>query len=171
MRWLYLGGVALLAACGSAEIQSQKLKDGSYEVSCELPMDQCILRVQDQCRNQRYRIVEGTSEVKLLDAPPFEKAYHTSRLHLVCSDDGGEPLLGRKETTAAKAVPASNNVCATGDTRACVGPGACKGGQTCSPDRQSFGACDCGATTPPAPAVESAPPTPSAVTSPPPGAQ
>ncbi|MEP7051809.1 MAG: hypothetical protein ABJB12_15705 [Pseudomonadota bacterium] len=167
MRWLCLGGVALLSACGSAEVRSQKLHDGSYEISCELPMDQCIFRVQDQCRNQRYRILEGTSEVKLVDAPPFEKAYHASRLHLVCSADGGRPLLGREQTSAAKPAPASDIVCTTGETRTCVGPGACKGGQACSPDRQGFGACDCGAVTPAAPALEPAPPTPPVETSPP----
>lgn len=34
--------------------------------------------------------------------------------------------------------------CSPGDTRSCVGPGACTGGQTCGSDG-SWGACDCGA--------------------------
>jgi hypothetical protein len=92
MRWFGLVSVAaLLAACGAAEVQSQKLNDGSYKITCELSMDECIRRVQDQCRNQRFRILEGTSETRLRDAPPFEKAYHTSRLHLMCTDDGAAP--------------------------------------------------------------------------------
>ncbi|MBK7583411.1 MAG: IgGFc-binding protein [Myxococcales bacterium] len=33
--------------------------------------------------------------------------------------------------------------CPQGETRACVGPGACQGGQTCGKDG-SWGACDCG---------------------------
>lgn len=42
----------------------------------------------------------------------------------------------------------SNNTsaaCHKGDTRACLGPGACNGAQTCLPDHSGFGACDCGA--------------------------
>ncbi|HEY2409710.1 MAG TPA: hypothetical protein VGI10_27080 [Polyangiaceae bacterium] len=34
-------------------------------------------------------------------------------------------------------------VCAPGDTRACVGPAACVGGQRCGSDGM-WGVCDCG---------------------------
>ena len=157
---LFLVSVTLLPACATPEVQSQQLKDGSWSFVCQLPMDECVRRVQDNCRVQRYRILEGTSETKLRDAPPFEKAYHTSHLHLVCTDDGDSPLLtiSCEKTGAAKPAPASSKVCTNGETRACVGPGACKGGQSCSPDGQGFGACDCGPITPAPPATE---PTPS----------
>jgi hypothetical protein len=150
MRWLSLVSFTLLAACGASEVQSQKLKDGSWSFTCELAMDECIRRVQEQCRNQRYRILEGTSETRLRDAPPFERAYHTSRLHLVCNDDGANVLLslgGGSEQGAPKPTIA----CSVGETRACIGPGACKGGQVCLPDGKGFGSCDCGPNaTPPA---------------------
>jgi hypothetical protein len=167
MRSLWLGGFALLTACATPEVQSQRLKDGSWSFTCELPMDECVRRVQDNCRLKRYRVLEGASETKLRDAPPFEREYHTSRLHLVCTDDGDNPLLtiGGDKGGAAKPAPASSKVCTTGETRACIGPGACKGGQACSPDGQGFGVCDCGPVAPAAPAVESAPPTPAVDTS------
>lgn len=38
-------------------------------------------------------------------------------------------------------------LCSTGETRTCVGPGACQGGQSCLPDGSGFGPCDCGAAT------------------------
>jgi hypothetical protein len=38
----------------------------------------------------------------------------------------------------------ATTVCTPGDTKACVGPGACAGGQVCSADGRSYGACDCG---------------------------
>lgn len=38
--------------------------------------------------------------------------------------------------------------CVPGATQACVGPGACSGGQSCLPDGSGFGACDCGAAKP-----------------------
>jgi len=37
------------------------------------------------------------------------------------------------------------NACVPGISVACVGPGACKGGQICKPDGSGFGPCDCGA--------------------------
>lgn len=41
----------------------------------------------------------------------------------------------------------SSAPCAPGDTRACVGPAQCPGGQLCD-DKSHWGACDCGATNP-----------------------
>lgn len=160
MRWFSLASVSLLAACGAAEVQSQKLKDGSYNVTCELSMDECIRRVQDQCKNQRYRILEGTSETRLRDAPPFEKAYHTSRLHLTCTDDAADVLLSTdKPAASAKPAdggqkPAAARSCAKGETRTCVGAGACQGGQACLEDGSGFGVCDCG----PTPGIAATPP-------------
>ncbi|MEZ4227477.1 MAG: SUMF1/EgtB/PvdO family nonheme iron enzyme [Polyangiaceae bacterium] len=37
--------------------------------------------------------------------------------------------------------------CEPGATRTCVGPGACEGGQRCSPDGRLWGVCECAAST------------------------
>ena len=158
MRSLLLASVCLLTACGPAQFQQEKLNDGSFKVTCELSMDECVRRASDLCRNQRYRIIEGTSETRLRDAPPFERAYHTSRLHLACTNDGAEVLLSLDKPAvtdkpAADATKATAPLCSPGETRTCVGAGACQGGQACSADGKSFGACDCG----PAPAAPPAP--------------
>jgi hypothetical protein len=159
MRWLTLSTFVLLVACGAAEFQSQKLADGSYTFKCELSMDECIRRAQDSCKNQRYRILEGTSETRLRDAPPFERAYHTSRLHLACTDDGANVLLSVDSQKSA--APKGERSCAIGETRACIGAGACKGGQTCLADGSGFGSCDCGpAAAPPASEPATNPPAP-----------
>ena len=162
MRSLWLSGFVLLTACATPEVQSQRLKDGSWSFICQLPMDDCVRRVQDNCHLKRYRVIEGASDTRLRDAPPFEREYHTSRLHLVCSDEGDAPLasVAGDKSGAAKPAPASKKVCTMGETRACIGPGACKGGQACSADGQGFGGCDCGPVAPAAPAVDSAPTTP-----------
>jgi hypothetical protein len=152
MRWSPPLALALVSACGASEVQSQKLKDGSWSFQCELSMDECIRRAQEKCPNQRYRILEGTSETRLRDAPPFERAYHTSRLRLTCTNDGAEPLItlggDAKVPAAASASPTApaprSPVCSPGQTRECVGPGACKGGQVCLSDGGGFAACDCG---------------------------
>jgi len=157
MRSLTLGCLWLLTACGPAQFQQERLNDGSIKVTCELSMDECVRRAEDLCRNHRYRIIDGTSETRLRDAPPFERAYHTSRLHFTCTDDGGKPLisLDSEAPAAADAKPAAPRICAAGETRECVGAAACKGGQACLADGSGFGPCDCGPATPPA-----SPPTP-----------
>lgn len=175
MRSVGLVGLALLTACGAPEVQSQRLKDGSWSFTCELPMDECVRRAQEKCELQRYRILEGSSETRLRDAPPFERAYHTSRLTFMCTNGASEALvtLGSDDksvaakSSAAKAVPATSNVCTKGETRACVGPAACKGGQACLTDGSGFGACDCGPATPVAPPMQVAPPAPSIESTPP----
>jgi hypothetical protein len=175
MRSSVLAAWPLLLACGTAEVQSQKLKDGSWTFTCELSMDECIRRVQERCPAQRYRIIEGTSETRLRDAPPFERAYHTSRLHLRCNDAGADVLISTSgsDDSALTSVAASKaRECGVGETRACIGPGACQGGQACLPDGSGFGACDCGSVaasaTPvapgPAPVPDAVAPPPSATT-------
>jgi len=162
MSSLWLSGFVLLTGCATPEVQSQRLKDGSWSFVCQLPMDECVRRVQDNCHLKRYRVIEGASDTRLRDAPPFEREYHTSRLHLVCSDEADAPLasVAGDKNSAAKPTPTSSKVCTTGETRACIGPGACKGGQACSPDGEGFGTCDCGPVAPAAPAPEPAPSTP-----------
>jgi fibro-slime domain-containing protein len=39
----------------------------------------------------------------------------------------------------------ASETCTPGDTRECVGPGACRGGQMCDDDGAGWGDCDCGA--------------------------
>jgi len=43
------------------------------------------------------------------------------------------------------ALKAQNQNCVPGETRACVGPGACQGAQACSDDGSVWSACNCGA--------------------------
>jgi hypothetical protein len=58
----------------------------------------------------------------------------------VCSEPAGSAGSASPDTGGA------GSVCTPGDTRACIGPGACDGGQLCLPDG-SWGACDCGTAT------------------------
>jgi hypothetical protein len=162
---LVVGSGLLLVACGASDVQSKRLKDGSWAFTCELPMDECVRRVQTNCPNQRFRILEGTSETRIRDVPPFEQSYHTSRLHLTCTNDGATVLLSLDGAKPAESQRPAAATCTRGQTRECVGPGACKGGQACLPDGTGFGACDCGPVTPsPAPLpTESIAPAPASV--------
>jgi len=170
MPRFWLLGIIGLVACAGPEFKQQRLQDGSLQIECGLAMDECVRRAQDLCNNQRFRILDGTSETRVSDAPPFERASRSSRLHLKCTNDGAEPLLSLDRPAPVSAPPPqSTPVCTTGETRACVGPGACQGGQSCLPDRNGFGACDCGPAPAPAPVPNGANvPPPSGSTPPPP---
>lgn len=156
MRWSFLGSLTMLAACAGPEVTTQPMKDGSFAVTCRLPMAECLRRVEDRCPLQRFRIIQGVSATHLRDAPPFERAYHVSQLQVVCTGDDREslPPIADKAAGSPAVAPASHG-CSRGETRECVGPGACKGGQACLPDQSGFGDCDCGSTrAAPAPAAD-----------------
>jgi hypothetical protein len=157
MRWLFLIGSGCLVACGSAALESNKLKDGTWSFTCNSPMDECMQQVQETCPRERFRIIEGVSETRIHDAPPFEDSYHTSRVHFECTNGGAEPLFSfdDKKRADLKSPAAASAVCTPGQTRECVGSGACRGGQACLPDGRGYGACDCGPTASPAPAAPS----------------
>jgi hypothetical protein len=169
MRSLFTLALLLLSACGAPEVQSQRLKDGSWSFQCELSMDECVRKVQDNCPNQRYRILEGSSQTRMRDVPPFEKAYHTSKLRLECNNDSGDALIsfgGDKAAPASSTAPSAvapapvskPPVCGQGQTRECVGVGACKGGQACLADGSGYGVCDCGPAPAPPATVDVPPP-------------
>jgi hypothetical protein len=150
MPRFWLLGVIGLVACSGPEFKQQRLQDGSLQIDCDLAMDECVRKAQDLCNYQRFRILDGTSETRVSDVPPFERAHRTSRLHLKCTNDGAEPLLALDRPLAVSVQPPPPTLsCTPGETRACVGPGACQGGQSCLPDRTGFGACDCGPVAPP----------------------
>jgi hypothetical protein len=152
MRWPVVACLLVPLACGAPDIQSKKLQDGSVAYTCQLPMDECVRRVQTECTQQRFRILEGISTTRVRGATPFENVYYTSQLRMVCTDDGAKPLFGDAKRTPPSA--ASAMACTRGATRECVGVGACKGGQACLPDGSAFGPCECGpAIPPPAPAA------------------
>jgi hypothetical protein len=164
MRCFTVVGSLLFLACAAPEAQRQRQSDGSWAFTCELSMEECIRQVEKTCRTQRYRILNGSSETRVRDVPPVESTYHTSRLHVVCSNDVGSPVQATPTQPAEGAPTRMEVACTPGETRECVGPAACKGGQSCLPDRSGFGPCDCGpapapaAPPPPAPAPSVSPP-------------
>jgi hypothetical protein len=61
----------------------------------------------------------------------------------------------------------AKRACVPGATQTCVGPGACRGGQSCLSDGSGFSVCDCGGGRAAAPSSADAPSSPSSSTSPP----
>jgi hypothetical protein len=139
---LALGGLLLLSRCAARSVELKHTTSGTWELVCGQAMDLCVREIENVCKEKRYRILRGMSETRLRDAPPYSTEYRTSRLEFVCSDDGGQMITAPSSESVWQS---ATRVCASGDTRACVGPGGCPGGQTCRPDGTGFGPCDCGA--------------------------
>src|SRR5664280_360869 len=54
------------------------------------------------------------------------------------------PVIGLFATIISALTGCANSTCKAGETRACVGPGACAGDQVCNSDNSGWSACNCG---------------------------
>jgi hypothetical protein len=141
----WIGALSLVAACAARSVDLKHTTGGSWEITCALPMDACVREIENTCKDKRYRILRGMSETRLRDAPPYSTEYRTSRIEFVCSDDGGQMISAPSSESVWNS---ATRVCSAGDTRACIGAGACAGGQSCRPDGTGFGPCDCAGSKP-----------------------
>jgi hypothetical protein len=156
MRRDFIFGFAFaLASCWSGNVQRQQLPNGSWQLTCKLPMGDCVQQADSLCLDQRYRIVGGQSRHVLRGVSPTQVDYRASDLTIVCGEREEEPTTLGASVSLAHTTDAGSwnkSVCTPGATQSCVGPGACTGGQACRDDGSGFGPCDCGQ--PPATSVD-----------------
>jgi hypothetical protein len=141
------------------------LADGSYQLDCKKPLAVCLQDLTvDVCRDYGYEVVQAKEVVDRYGVEPVNSVVVTSHAVLRCRSSsaliGGEP---RRPVPVASSHPPSSTRCFPGSTQACLGPGACKGAQTCEAGGARFGTCDCGgaASAPVAAPLDTmAPPTP-----------
>ena len=134
-----------LACCVPSTVERHRLADGSWQLTCRLPMDECARQADVLCVDQRYRILRGQSGHVFRGVAPSQVDYRTSELTFVCSNyDDGTSADASAPQTARSPGDAPPFACTPGATQACVGPGACAGGQACLSDGTRFGPCDCG---------------------------
>ena len=79
----------MVCSCSPSTVEQRRLADGSWQLTCMLPMDECVRRADDICSDQRYRVVRGRSRHVTLGALPSREDYRTSELTFVCGDDDG----------------------------------------------------------------------------------
>jgi hypothetical protein len=60
------------------------------------------------------------------------------------------PVVTAPPAAAPSTADAPKGACVPGSTQACVGPGACNGGQSCLADGSGYAPCDCGGGSKPA---------------------
>ena len=149
------------AACShNSRMEPRKQADGSYKLECTAPLARCLAAFEGACP-QGYEILHAREDRKFYGPDAYNQPVVTSDATARCRQPGN-PAAAPATSDAAGAVPKSS-ACVPGATQACVGPGACRGGQQCLASGAAFGPCDCGTATPAAP-----PPTPDAGVTPPP---
>jgi hypothetical protein len=162
-RGALLGGLLLLAGCmHSSQIQRQALPDGSYRVDCGGGrLRQCLTAIEEVCP-KGYDVVQASEDVRYRGPIEPNEPYVKSEVIARCRTDeimpgGVQPKPAEPASSGAAPAPATPQRCFPGATQACVGPGACQGGQQCLPDGAAFGPCECGAGPPPPGADAAAP--------------
>lgn len=139
-----------LAACGSANVL--RLAHGGYRITCDKGMSDCVSRADKICSGKGYTILRGQNSTRVLGGASsnYKAPVYLGDLEIVCgavkvTDPKCEEPEG-KEETVHQLFPAESGgrVCVPGSTQACVGPGACSGGQVCGEDGKGYGSCDCG---------------------------
>ncbi|HEX6277391.1 MAG TPA: hypothetical protein VFZ53_30320 [Polyangiaceae bacterium] len=123
-----------------------KLPDGSFKLECRKGLADCLTDLTiDICRDYGYHVVRGEEVVERIGVEPVNSINVSSEAIVRCRSSralfGGD---GAPAVASTKAAPAAPGGCFPGSTQACLGPGACKGAQTCGADGKSYSACDCG---------------------------
>jgi len=165
--------IAIGAGCSSLGVKPRHLEDGTLLLTCDGALSDCVRQAEDYCVDARVEVLEG----RLRDGPTGHGgALSTSTIAEVRFVCGKSPLRLERPRWLKKAPPPASSgpassapglaapapaasaaapaaLCVPGATQACVGPGACRGGQACLPDGSGFGPCDCAGA--PAASVES----------------
>jgi hypothetical protein len=154
----------LLCSSGCAHgIAIEKLDGDSYRISCpEMPLDRCLAETANNtCDKRGYFVARGISEVNQRGRSDAPDVSLSSQVIVRCASaqgfgDQAKELMAAPPSApqapppavATGAPPAPASVCAPGATQACIGAGACHGGQACKADGSGYEPCDCGSSAP-----------------------
>ncbi len=158
-----LASCCLAIACSTAGAGSvRQLADGRYQVECESSLRECLARAEARCDISGYQVLSAVEAKRRVGVPPVQSEYMESRAIFVCGGNDAAPQAVSVSPSPSPPAPtqALTNSCLPGASQACVGPGGCSGGQTCSPDGKSLSPCDCGPASPPGPPPASIAPRP-----------
>ena len=154
-------GLVFVSACGhSSGVERHAEADGTYRIDCRQPLERCLGSLEEVC-SQGYEILRAREEKRFYGPNELNEPSLTSYAVARCTSPAS--LFGKPDKDAGvqpESAPASSTAgvsadsgptsggraksCIPGATQACVGPGACQGGQQCLRDGTAFGACDCG---------------------------
>jgi hypothetical protein len=150
--------LALVAACATHRVGRTNLPDGSFKLECRKGLADCLTDLtSDICRDYGYDVVRAREVVERNGVEPVDSTFVTSEAIVRCRSGGAlilrdDAAPGASNRAAAAPLTVPSRSCFPGSTQACLGPGACKGAQTCGANGTSFSACDCGGAPPALPA-------------------
>lgn len=160
-RWLPVSALVLLgaAACASTGAEIKEVGPKRYELSCRAPLTRCLREFGQRCAAHGYNVLVAGERISRTGPVQPVAATNVESYALVrCRNS--EPLIGPAEPWPPEAEGTDESLhpmpparCFPGATQACIGPGGCRGGQTCAEDGLSFGVCRC-ISEPPPPASE-----------------
>ena len=110
MRSRFIGALVFLAACATGSVERQRLADGSWHLTCRLPMDECLRHFEQVCMDKRYRILSGRSQRDVRDVDPGTREYRTSEITALCDRDAAEMAASAPAPSASAAAPAASAV-------------------------------------------------------------
>jgi hypothetical protein len=145
-------GLALLwlsccLSCSAAPpFASRRLSYGTYELTCKLPLAQCLDGADQVCDGTSYDVLSAHDRRTPIDARGLNQEIRASDAVIHCLK--GKPLFGAgpeaPAPVAGTAAGQPSRACVPGATQVCVGSGACSGGQSCLADGSGYGPCACG---------------------------
>jgi len=149
-----------LAGCATARVSAERRADGTEHLRCRMALPACLVEAERLCQGRHYFVLRAVDEHDYRGGSQFRTDTRTSEAIVRCGPAmawplGVDPTALPAETAAPGAAPmaptrapapsAPPRACVPGSTQGCVGPGACRGGQSCLADATGFGPCDCGA--------------------------
>jgi hypothetical protein len=155
MRFVTAASIgAFWLACSSAPpFSSRRVAYGTYELTCKLPLGQCLDHVEEICKGLPYEVTSAHDRRTPIDVALAGTQREIRSSDAVVRCELTKPLFGEGPAPASPAPTASPSPaarataqhCVPGTTQVCVGPAACSGGQACLADGSGFGPCNCGA--------------------------
>jgi hypothetical protein len=139
-------------ACATAPVVTTDLgPDGVYHLKCGTTLQVCLNRAELLCHSQRYAVLRAFDNHEYAGDTVFPTETRQSEAFVRCGSrgswgDANKSLMASPLGPAVVAAPVAtpSRLCTPGASQACVGPAGCKGGQSCAPDGNAFGPCDCG---------------------------
>lgn len=150
--------------CSKPPVVRERLPDGSYSYKCEDALSVCLSHVDEVCQGGPYEVAGAWDQPNTSGVEENRVETRKSQAIVRCLYKGEDPrrrfakplatpvnvssapqdLPAPGAAPSSPAPPPPARACVPGATQACVGVGACSGGQACLPDGSAFGPCDCG---------------------------
>jgi hypothetical protein len=148
-----------VTACANPDVQREHLEDGTFRLRCPGALTTCLSHVTAVCSDAGFDVVEARDSRSYTGPTQVERETRSSEAVIRCHsrgaplfDDDDAPAAAKEGETKAKPSPKAAKppklACTPGSTQACVGVGACSGGQACLKDGSGFGPCQCAAPEP-----------------------